>query len=165
MGDLVTSVDQLSSLMRQAGFLSLRPEAQMPAGAGGGAWFLPLSDVRVDALHDGARGRLVLSADVGRPLPWHRNELFELMLQYNDHCEDTGMRLGIEELDDEENVVLVMDLPLTWLPGGGLARAFFALLEVRGSWHRIVERDASKGHVPFVPLGLARRDPSAPIHV
>jgi Tir chaperone protein (CesT) family len=157
------SAVNLSPLMREAGFISLRPEAEAPDETTGGAWILPLSDVRVDALHDTARERLILNASAGQPLPWYRNELFELILQYNDHCEDTGVRLGLEE--EEDTIVIVMDLPLGWLANGGLARAFFTLLDLRESWQRIVEKDVEQGNQGFTPSTVARHHPSGHIHV
>jgi len=153
---------RLNLLMQEAGFISLPPAPDTPEDAGA-AWFLPVSDLRADARHDPARNRLILSAGVGQPVPWLRNELFELILQYNDHCQETGVRLGLEEEDD--NVVIVMDLPLDWLRNGGLARAFFTLADLRGTWHRIVEKDVTQDSASLPPATVARQHIAGRIHV
>jgi len=154
------SQERLPLMLQEAGFVPLNAAAPEEAA---GFWMLAVADFRIDAVHDARRARLLLSAPVGEPPPWQRNEIFELAQHYNDHCDETAVRLALDEAT--ESLVVLMDLPLGWLENGGLARAFFGLVELRGTWRQMVAKDDRAGGSDTHPALTARGGRSGHIHV
>ena len=101
--------EHIQALMREIG-----PQmalAQVTEFEVEGTWTLmPDEDTVLFADYDEAGGRLVLSAEAGRPVDSGRLGLYDLLLRYNNSWAETGgVRMA---LDGEGTVVQLFDLPV-----------------------------------------------------
>ena len=135
--------DQILLLMKEVGFINLSgsisgDEAQTADLA---LWFILLDDDVVMAEYDAARDRVILRADVEHPAPGNSAELFDFLLQYNDHYPETGLRLALDEEDGQ--VVLIADLPCGRLDAESLQLALVNVNKQRNHWRSIVPQVAA----------------------
>ena len=86
-------------------------------GDDGVSWDLMFDDsLLVEAFHEEATNKLVLTTHVGTPDEDRAAQLHRLLLQYNYLWRDTsGTRMALEPPDG--NIVMIYDLPLAGLDG------------------------------------------------
>lgn len=101
-------------------------------------WTLvPDEDSVLFADYDDAGGRLVLSAEVGRPAGDDRLRLYELLLRYNNRWPETGgVRMALDEADG--GVVQLFDLPVADLDLARLQTVVANFLDMLKAWREIV---------------------------
>ena len=104
-----------------------------------GTWTLiPDEDTVLFADYDEAGGRLVLSAEAGRPVDSGRLGLYDLLLRYNNSWAETGgVRMA---LDGAGTVVQLFDLPSADLDLPRLQAVVTGFIDTLRAWREIVGR-------------------------
>jgi hypothetical protein len=130
------SLAHVQSLMAEIG--SLADLMAVAEHEGEDVWSLRVDeDTILFADPDRERGCLVLWGDVGTPQPGDRARLYDLLLRYGFHWDETGgVRMAVEGQDGP--VIQLVDIPLAGLDGQklqALVRGFAAKLH---AWRAIL---------------------------
>jgi Tir chaperone family protein CesT len=128
--------DQIESLMAEVGpLLDPLEVASFPEES---VWSVQIDeDILLLIDFDVAQDKLVLNCDVGQPPHGDRSRLYELMLNYNFHWDQTGgARLAVDAPGG--NVVLIFDVPADELEITGFAAILENFTETARNWRQIV---------------------------